>query len=156
MAYVGIYLIVIVYFSFQKNECKKPRKWRDSIYRFRGPRQSGLWVTCEVFGFRKISMWTNLKKKTRGRFLLQVKEISWRYNICNEGSWTLSWSGWWKEKNNLIHGPMEAEEGFQSLPWISFCGVKPYYLPYLEFCEIRRQREPSFDIRWTWHFNSTI
>ena len=38
-------------------------------------RQSGLWVTCEVFGFRKISMWTNLKKKTRGRFRLQVKEI---------------------------------------------------------------------------------
>ena len=38
-------------------------------------RQSGLWVTCEVFGFRKISMWTILKKKTRGRFRLQVKEI---------------------------------------------------------------------------------
>ena len=101
MAYAGIYLIVIVYFSFQKNECKKPRKWRDSIYRFRGPRQSGLWVTCEVFGFRKISMWTNLKKKTRGRFLLQVKEISWRYNICNVDSWTLSWSGWWKEKKQF-------------------------------------------------------
>ena len=50
---------------------------------------------------------------------------------------------------------MGAEEGFQSLPWISFCGVKPYYLPYLEFCEIRRQREPAFDIRWTWHFNNS-
>ena len=153
MACAGIYLIVIVYFSFQKNERMKPRKWRDSIYRFRGLRQSGLWVTCEVFGFRKISMWTNLKKKTRGRFLLQVKEISWRYNICNEGSWTLSWSGWWKEKNNLIHG----SGGRLSKFTMNILLRRETLLPsYWDFCEIRRQSEPSFDIRRTWHFNSTI